>query len=284
MGAAAGGVARRRIVFPPMTRVPVRTALLAAAMSFWSMLGCRFSTTEAPNSLGNVRVLIDIEERTERQPEGRDPYEFKHVKAVLTDAKGLALELPDVKVLMNGEPLRFVVGTGNYYDRHPRYTLTDEKLSTMRPDTEYAFAVTWKDGATHNVGSVRTPKPLALSQISVPEMHRAGNALEIAWRDLAEPCDLIAYHGYEYPDEHGNMVQASGSVNADDVLRQTMGRGAGRMTVPASYFASDGKKRVASFGAEITCAAEARIAKPFHSDSRIRAVRTLTYRTELPAR
>src|SRR5678815_3665951 len=106
-------------------------------MSLWSMLGCRFSTTEPPNSLSNVRVLIDIEQRTERQPEGRDPYEFNHVDVVLTDAKGLPLELPDVKVLMNGVPLTFKVGRGNYYDRHPRYTLPDERIAELRADTEY---------------------------------------------------------------------------------------------------------------------------------------------------
>jgi hypothetical protein len=111
--------------------------------------------------------------------------------------------------------------------------------------------------------------------------------MEIAWRDLAEPCDLAAFHGFEYPDAHGNLVQESGSVNADDVLRHTIGPGGsrsptGRMTVPASYFETSGKRRVASFGVEVTRASETPIAATFARGSRIRAVRTLTFRTEIP--
>jgi hypothetical protein len=258
---------------------------MSIASSILSFFGCRFSTTELPGTVGDVRVTIDIEQRTERQPEGRDPYEFTHVNVVLADGKGAAIEKPDVKVLMNGEPLAFRVGTGNYYDRHPRYMLPDEELGKVRPDTEYAFSVIWIDGSTIDAGRIRTPKPLALTQISVPETHRAGAPLDIVWRDVAEPCELVAYHGFEFPDEHGNMVQQSGSVNTDDVLRQTIGSGksSGRMQVPASYFAAEGKRRVASFGAEITCAAETPVGKPFAAGSRIRAVRTLTYRTDIPA-
>jgi hypothetical protein len=272
-----------------MMRVPVRAALLAAAtISVWSFSGCRFSTTERPDSLWNVRVLIDIEQRSERQPDGREPYEFNHLNAVLTDGKGTALELPDVKVLMNGDPLTFVVGRGNYYDRHPRYTLPDDQKERLRADTDYRFSVVWTDRATHNAGTVRTPKPLVLSQITVPELHRAGREMEVAWRNLAEACDLIAFHGFEYPDAHGNLVQESGSVNADDVLRQTIGPGGsrsptGRMAVPASYFETSGKRRVASFGVEVKRALETPVAATFAPGSRISVVRTLLFRTEIPA-
>jgi hypothetical protein len=272
-----------------MARVPVRAALLAAATALlWSPFACRFSTTERPDSLHNVRVHIDLEQRTERQPDGRDSYEFNRVNVVLTDATGTALELPDVKVLMNGDPLAFVVGRGNYYDRHPRYTLPDDRKDSLRADTEYAFSVVWSDGATHAAGTARTPRPLALSQFTVPDTHKAGRELEIGWRDLAETCDLIAFHGFEYPDASGNLVQESGSVNADDVLRQTIGPGAsrsptGRMTVPASYFAASGKRRVASFGVEVTRASETPVGKPFGPGSRISVVRTLTFRTEVQA-
>src|SRR5262245_3809450 len=203
-----------------MTRAPVRAGLLAAAvMPLWSLFGCRSSTTAPPDSLRNVRVLIDIEQRTERQPDGRDPYEFNHVDVVLADRTGAALELPDVQVLMNGAPLTFVVGRGTYYDRHPRYRLPEDRKDSLRADAEYTFAVIWTDGTTHPAGTARTPRPLALSQFTVPETHQPGRELEIGWRDLAEGCDLIAFHGFEYPDASNNLVQESGSVNADDVLR-----------------------------------------------------------------
>lgn len=251
-----------------------------ASSLFW-FLGCGFSTTELPGTIGDVRMTVEIEQRTERQPEGRDPYEFARVDVVLADGKGAAIEKPEVKVLMNGEPLAFKVSTGNYYDRHPRYWLPDNEIDKLQPNTEYAFSIVWIDGTTYDAGKVRTPKPLTLSQVSVPESHHAGSALQIDWRDLAEMCELIAYHGFEFPDEHGNMVQQSGSVNADDVLKKTI-LASGRMAVPASYFAAEGKRRVASFGVEIARDVEVAIGKPFASGSRIHAVRTLTYRTEVP--
>ena len=263
-----------------MTRTLGRTPLLViAASGLFTSLACGFSTTEPPSSLGQVRVLADIEQRTERQPDGRDPYEFNRVNVVLTNAKGTALELPEVSVLMNGEPLTFVVGTGNYYDRHPRYTI-DEPL--LEANTKYAFAVRWTDHSLHVAGSGLTAKPLTLAQITVPETHQTGRPLEIAWRDLAEACELIAYRGFEYPDANGNLVQESGSVNGDDVLRKTIGPGSGSTTVPSTYFAGQGNRRVASFGVEIKRATETKVAKEFATGSRISVARTLTFRTELP--
>jgi len=48
--------------------------------------------------------------------------------------------------------------------------------------------------------------------------------------------------------------------------------------------APSGQKRVASFGVEITRAIDTPIARPFGPGSRVRAVRTLSYRTEVLAR
>jgi hypothetical protein len=253
-------------------------------MSLLSLLGCRFSTTEVPGSLHDVVVSIDIEQRTERQPGDRDPYEFTHVTAVLADRTGAAIEKPDVQVTMNGKPLAFVVGTGNYYDRHPRYTLPKDETGALQPNTAYEFAIIWIDGTTHLAGQVRTPAALTLSQVTVPDTHRSGTPLEIGWRNVTEPYELVAFHGFEYPDAAGNLVQESGSVNAGDVVRKAIGAPAsasGRLTVPASYFAPDGTKRVASFGVEITRAAETPVPGPFASGSRIRATRTVAFRAEV---
>ena len=254
-------------------------------MSLLLSLGCGSSTTEAPDSIAAVRVTIDIEQRTERQPEGRDPYEFSHVSVVLADGSGTAIERPDIKVLMNGAPLEFRVGQGNYYDRHPRYTLAPDAVAQIQPDTEYAFTIQWIDGTTHDAGRLRTPRPVAPAQFTFPETHTAGRPLTIAWRGVAPQCDLIAYHGFEFPDEAGNMVQQGGSVNADDVRRATVGGATsanGQLEIPASYFAAEGKRRVASFGADVTCAAELPLTA-FAEGSRLRASRSLVFRTELPA-
>lgn len=265
-----------------MPRRPRWTALpLAVGITSWAFAACGFSTTEPPSSLAGVRVLVDLEHRTERQPDGRDAYEFNRVNVVLTNDEGTALELPEVAVLMNGEPLTFVVGRGNYYDRHPRYTLAQDAKQQMREDAAYTFAVRWSDQTLHPAGSARTPKTLTLSQISLPEIHAAGRPLEIRWRHLAETCELAAYRGFEYPDVNGNLVREVGSVNGDDVLRKTIGPGNGSMTVPTSYFATQGNRRVASFGVEITRAAETSIAKAFAAGSRIAVARTLALRTEI---
>jgi hypothetical protein len=270
-----------------MTPTSARVAILLT-MSLLSLLGCRVSTPELPGTPGEVRVTIEIEQRTDRQNEGRPPYEFNRVSVVLANKKGAAIEKPDVQVLMNGVPLSFGVSRGNYYDRHPSYSLADAERDTLRPDTDYAFTLVWPDGSKYDIATIHTPKRLELSQFTVAETHRAGSPLEIAWRDLAETCELVAYRGFEYPNENGDLTLEGGSVNSEDALRKTIGPGLLRsasssMTVPSHYFAPDGTKRVASFGMEVSRVAEAKVSKPFPPESRARAVRTMTFRTEIPS-
>lgn len=264
-----------------------RVRILLLLMSLLSLLGCRNSTPEVPGTPGEVRVTIEIAQRSERQNEGREAYEFNSVNVVLANKKGAAIENADVKVLMNGTPLRFHVAQGNYYDRHPYYSLSEEQRTVLRADAEYAFTLIWPDGTSYDVATIRTPKRLEISQFTFPETHHEGSPLEISWRDLAETCELVAFRGFEYRNAEGGQTLEGGSVNSEDAIRKTIGPGwfrskSSAMTVPASYFATSGGKRVASFDAEVSRTIEGKVAKTFLPGSHVRAVRTVTFRAEIP--
>src|SRR5829696_5545135 len=113
-----------------------RLASLLFIMSLLSLLGCSPRSTELPASLAEMRVEIAIEDISERG-EGRAPYERKSITAVLRHARGGKIERDDVKLEVNNVPMEFRVSTGNYYDRHPYYRLSDDAPVRVAPATEY---------------------------------------------------------------------------------------------------------------------------------------------------
>ena len=149
-------------------------------MSLLSLLGCSPRSTELPASLAGLHVEIAIEDITERGV-GSSPYARKSITAVLRHARAGKIEREDVKVEVNGVPMEFRVGTGNYYDRHPYYRLADDAVVRVEPATEYRFTLVLPDGARHAVGTIRTPAALELAQIDFPDRRpKTGDCYRLA--------------------------------------------------------------------------------------------------------
>lgn len=257
------------------------------------LAGCGTTTQVLPDTTTAVRVEIDIEQSTDRitdTPVGR---EYAEVKVVLRDAKGKALEVSGLQVLLNDEPLLFSVGQGNYYDRYPAWHATDQQLARLGPGAECRFEVVWPDGTHHPAGTVQLARQLALEAFDVPRIFRTDQDFAIGWRKLEIPAQLVVYRGYTYRDELGNDVQLVGSREEKKNLRRTIGPGflrggSGKLVVPKSFFRDQpgesvsGMKpmKVNALSVEVSADVVAPVGPAFHLSSRIHALRRVLFYME----
>jgi hypothetical protein len=249
-------------------------------VSLLALIGCEFSTTKLPASPAELRVEIDVTDLTERRAHGGPPYTARTIRAVVRTRKGVAVDRPDVALLVNGVPLEFRAATGNYGERHVWYDLRDPRVRVL-PDSAYAFTLVWPDGTPHAVGAVRTPKALLLSQLDLPTTHPRGRDLTIAWRELQEPSELVAHRGYVTVDSAGNPAFDGEGRGEPTAVRRGIGPrlfrpASGALVVPASHFADSGARRVDHLAVEVSRAATGEVRGPFLPDSYVRATRTVS--------
>lgn len=76
------------------------------------------------------------------------------------------VELEDVKVEVNGRPVRLGVSQRNYYDRRPYDRLDHKDNFSLTPESDYRFVLILPVGTRHDIGWVRTPAALAREQFS----------------------------------------------------------------------------------------------------------------------
>jgi hypothetical protein len=206
---------------------------------------------------------------------------------VLRDRKGKAIENNKLVVLVNEVPMRLSVGSGNYYDRYPRYTLDKQSRLSLKADTTYRFALRWPEGTRYEAASVHTPGPLSMAPFHVPRTHPRARDLPIVWRKIDEPADLIVYRqSVLIQDSKGNQGFAVGTAQEKDALHRRLGRGlfrshSGNLLVPASFFTDSQGRRVSTVGVEVIARAEGSVSKSFLKQSYVRAVRKLEWGTDL---
>jgi hypothetical protein len=186
---------------------------------------------------------------------------------------------------VNGVPMEFRVGTGNYYDRHPYYRLADDAAVRVEPATEYRFALVLPDGARHAVGTIRTPAALELAQIDFPTRRPKTSDVVIGWRDLAEPAALVVFRSDVRKESDGTIVNEAGSSNDPAALRREMGGGFFRRKtdqwkIPTAFLASQDGRSLSALGAEIRVVHETAAPQTFAKGSTLRAERRLTLRME----
>lgn len=267
-------------------------ALLSLLLPLF-LVGCAMTTRDVPASSSAVRVEIEIEQSVDRITDAPVGREFASVRAVLRDAKGKAIEADGMQVLLNGEPLLFSVGQGNYYDRYPAWHASDEQLARLGPGAECRFEVAWPDGTRHPAGAVQLAGQLAMDAFDVPRLFRTDQDYVFGWRALEIPARVVVYRGFTYPDEFGNAVQLVGSRDEKRNLRKTIGPGflrgaSGRMVVPKSFFQDQpgesvsGMKpmKVNALSVEVSAEAVAGAGPDFHPASRIHAKRVLLFYME----
>jgi hypothetical protein len=254
-------------------------------MSLLSLLGCSRHSTELPSTLSELRVEILIEDESERGDDTLDN-SFQNISAVLRNAKGEEIERGDVTLEVNGAPLVFRVATGNYYDRHPYYQLAKDSELRVTSDTDYHFVLRLPDGARHEVGSIRTPAKLTVTQFDFAKQRPAQGDIDLAWRNLVETATLTLYRANTYLDGDTRVLEA-GSATDPSALRREIGpgflrRSSGHWTVPADFLSPQDGHELRSLGAEILVTHEG-VAKNFSKKSSLRALRRLTLRMECVA-
>ncbi len=255
------------------TPIPILRRAATTIAAVFSLCGC-FSTTDIPASPEDVTVEIDLTHRTERRSSGR-PFVTQQITAVLRDGKRRAIQNDSLRMSVNGVPMPLSVPRGNYGEHYPRYHPPDDLL--VHADSAYRFSLVWPDGTRHDVGTLRTPPPMALAHFDVPGTHRGG-PLAIRWRDLAGRAVLTASPSYETVDRAGNRGYEAGG--AEGAARREIGPGtaggaSGSWVLPASLFVEMPRRRTSAVTVEVTATSEGRVPRPFARGSYLRAEQTL---------
>lgn len=247
-----------------LAAVTVLVALGLAGLAFRALRAARHAHVagSAPEPAGPPfpwRIEARLEQASERNPD----LETSRLTVVLRDARGREVETPDLRLELNGGPLAYSVGQGNYYDRHPSYRLREDDGFRFAPDTTYELVARRGEEAPVPLASLRTPKELGLGNLRLPASHRGDRDLVIAWTGLGEPAELLVTRTLEYVDDLGNQVTLEGGPYGDDAVRRRIGgRGLslpdGSTTIPASYFAAK-EGRVTALRVEVTATVEGRL-------------------------
>ena len=199
-----------------------------------------------------------------------------------------------MKLLLNGEPLLFIVGTGNYYDRHPFYKASDEQVARLNDSSDCVFEIVWPDGSRHPVGTIRPPSRLSIDQFSFPREHTLGRRLAFGWRDVSGPTEVVVYRGLSYTDLAGNPVSAVGIPEQDGAIRKTIGPGflkkkTGEIEIlaeffreqPGDYHSDHRPQRVEAVYVDVTAKTSAPVSSRFRSTSGLRAERKIQFYIEV---
>lgn len=252
---------------------------LAFAMSLLSMLGCAASTKDLPSTTKDLRVKVEIEHLT------TPTYARRSVRAVLSNAKGADVERDDVRIEMNGVPLRFRVSQGNYYDRHPYYTLDDDDELVLTPGSDLHFVMILPDSTRHDIGTVRSPAALSVDQFDFgPKPPKAG-AVAIAWRELTDSAELRLARTEQRKEADGSVVIEGSGEHDPDAPRRTIGPGGfrrrtDRWVVPESLLVSTADRKLLTLNAEIVSTITGKVSRDFSKQSSLSSTRRIRLELE----
>ncbi len=256
---------------------------LLFTMSLLSLLGCSPTTKELPATLAELRVKIEAEHYTDLSQQRN--HSRRSIRVVLSNAKGSDIERGDVKIEVNGKPMRFGVGKGNYYDRHPYYLLDDDDNLPLTPGTEHRFVLVLPDGARHDIGTLRTPAALSPEQFDFPTQAPASGPVKIGWRDLAEPALLQLGRSEIRREAEGNVVVEGAGPHDPEAPRRTIGPGwfrnhSGHWAVPEKLLVSTADRKLLSLHARVVATSEGRMSPAFSKQSSMQATRLIQLEME----
>jgi hypothetical protein len=265
--------------------------LLVAVVVGWKWYGARTgrqpdnpAVTAADDAGADWRAEVALEQLSEQHP----GYDISRLTVVLRNSKGKEIETPDTQFAVNGVPLRYVVGQGNYYDRHPYYRLREDSGFGIAADTAYELTMQRANGPASPFARVRTPAPMLPTSFRVPVTHPSNRDLVVAWTGLRQPAELLIYKTHTLIDAQGNQTIEAGGPYADDALRQRIGSGGlpeheGTYTIPATYFAASAAGRVSALSIEITAANSGQFLHPVLRQSTVTAHRKIVLRIDVTA-
>lgn len=256
-----------------------RVYRLVSAMSLLSMLGCSTSTKDLPPTTNDLRVNVEIEHLT------TPTYARESVRAVLTNPKGTDVERPDVSVEMNGVPMRFRVGQGNYYDRHPYYTLDDDDHVDLTPGRELHFVMILPDSTRHDIGTVRAPSALSVSQFEFGPRPPKTGAVTIAWRELSDSAELRMSRTEQRKEADGSVIIEGSGEHDPDAPRRTIGPGrfrrrSDRWVLPESLLISTADRKLLTLHADIVSTTRGKVSREFSKQSSLTSTRRIRLELE----
>ncbi|MBL8693446.1 MAG: hypothetical protein JNJ88_05055 [Planctomycetes bacterium] len=254
-----------------------------AIMSLLSFLGCSGTTKDLPAKLTDLSVKVEAEHLTNLM--GSQNYTRHSIRAVISNAKGADVERNDVRLEVNGMPMRFRVGQGNYYDRHPYYLIDGDDGFELKPATEHRFVLTLPDGARHDVGVLRSPAALSPDQFDFAKKAPTSGPVTIAWKDLAEAAQLQIGRSHLCRGDDGQIVIEGTGTYDTDALRRTIGPGwfrsrSDRFEVPADFLVSSEKRKLLSLQADIFVTTEGRPSSAISKASTLQATRRIQLEME----
>ena len=269
------------------TRRPVpmkdRLPLVLLTMSLLSFLGCSPTTQDLPAKLTELHADVQAEHQTSRYGNRFDSRQS--LRVVLSNGKGAALERSDVGVEVNGRRMRFRVSQGNYYDRHPYYTLDADDHLQLAPGTDCRFVLVLPDGTRHDIGILRMPAALQPDQFEFPSKPPTSGPVSIAWRDLAEPVQLRIGRAEQRREPDGQIVTEGAGPYDSAALRRTIGPGwfrsrSDRWAIPTDYLVSTPERKLLWLEAEMTAATEGRPSSFVSKRSTLQAKRSIRLQME----
>lgn len=227
-----------------------------------------------------------VEARVELRSETNPGYETSRLDVVLRNSKGSEVETPGTELELDGVPLTYTVGRGNFYDRHPYYRLREGAGFRFEPDAPYTLATRQSGGPPLPLAAFRTPKRFSTASFQVPASHPGGRDLVISWKGLPQPADLLVYRTLASVDERGDQTVLEGGPYGDDTLRRRIGSRElplpdGSTVIPAAYLGSEGDRVVTSVTLEVTATSEGRFLRPVLQPSTATATRTVVLRVDV---
>lgn len=228
------------------------------------------------------QATVNLEHISKRNP----GYEGSRLTIVLRNSRGREIETPDTYFEVNGAPLAYVVGQGNYYDRHPYYRLREDAKFVFAADTTYELAIRRKKDLALPFARIRTPAPMLPANFRVPVRQPSNRDLVIQWTGLRQQAEMLIYRTHTLLDAQGNQTIEAGGPYADDAIRQLIGPDEqvlreGRYAIPARYFAASAAGRVSALTIEINAKNDGQFLHPVLKRSMITARRKIVFHVEV---
>jgi hypothetical protein len=265
--------------------------LLGAVFVGWVWHGTRTgpqpessAATVTDDAGADWRVEVALEQLSEQHPD----YNVNRLTVVLRNSNGKEIETPDTQFELNGVPLKYAVGQGNYYDRHPYYRLREDSGFSFAADAPYELTMRRANGPALPFARIRTPGPMYPTSFRLPVTHPSNRDLAISWTGLRQPAELLIYKTHTLTDGQGNLTVEAGGPYGEDVIRQRIGSGGlplheGSYTIPATYFAASASGRVSALGIEITTTNSGQFLHPVLRQSIVTARRKVVLRVDVVA-
>jgi hypothetical protein len=280
-----------------MTIAVVIGVLLAAIAFGWQWNNAR--TSDKPDAA--AKAASDIGKATddpgaewqaevvlEQSGESNPGDERGRLTIVLRNARGKEIETPATSFEIDGTPLNYRVGQGNFYDRHPYYLLDEDARFDFAADASYELTIRRNNESAVPFARIRTPAAMLPVNFQVPVQHPDNRELVMQWTSLHQQAELLIYRTRTLADAEGNQTIDAGGPYADDAIRQAIGPDErilrdGRHVIPAHYFAASPAGKVSALTIEITAANNGQFLHPVLKRSVITARRRIVFHVEVMA-